>query len=300
MSERPILWWYASGEQKFGPYSEAQLRGLVQAGHVRHGDLIWHHGLDGWVPAHSIEGLLPAHSPLPPALPPQLPAETSDEPDAQPDAFLATATPSDPWPSHADPAAAAAPAYRSSADPMTLFVGNNYAFYARRWAESERLGGVISWNWAAFFVSLPWLAYRKMYWHCGIIIAAGLLFMGTAQVLQIPPEKMMQWQINAAPIFSMLMGLFSNWIYRIHPASATQTKQPHQQPPWSPNNKNPPKTSTPSKKPATSSASPPDPSNASSRAASSANPNRSAASCSPAPTSNPSSNAPASQRPPTR
>ncbi len=216
MSERPILWWYASGEQKFGPYSEAQLRGLVQAGHVRHGDLIWHHGLDGWVPAHSIEGLLPAHSPLPPALPPQLPAETSDEPDAQPDAFLATATPSDPWPSHADPAAAAAPAYRSSADPMTLFVGNNYAFYARRWAESERLGGVISWNWAAFFVSLPWLAYRKMYWHCGIIIAAGLLFMGTAQVLQIPPEKMMQWQINAAPIFSMLMGLFSNWMYRKH------------------------------------------------------------------------------------
>ena len=216
MSERPILWWYASGEQKFGPYSEAQLRGLVQAGHVRHGDLIWHHGLDGWVPAHSIEGLLPAHAPLPPALPPQLPAETSDEPDAQPDAFLATATPSDPWPSHADPAAAAAPAYRSSADPMTLFVGNNYAFYARRWAESERLGGVISWNWAAFFVSLPWLAYRKMYWHCGIIIAAGLLFMGTAQVLQIPPEKMMQWQINAAPIFSMLMGLFSNWIYRKH------------------------------------------------------------------------------------
>lgn len=88
MSERPILWWYASGEQKFGPYSEAQLRGLVQAGHVRHGDLIWHHGLDGWVPAHSIEGLLPAHSPLPPALPPQLPAETSDEPDAQPDAFF--------------------------------------------------------------------------------------------------------------------------------------------------------------------------------------------------------------------
>ena len=216
MSERPILWWYASGEQKFGPYSEAQLRGLVQAGHVRHGDLIWHHGLDGWVPAHSIEGLLPAHPPIPPALPPQLPAETSDEPDAQPDAFLATATPSDPWPSHADPAAAAAPAYRSSADPMTLFVGNNYAFYARRWAESERLGGVISWNWAAFFVSLPWLAYRKMYWHCGIIIAAGLLFMGTAQVLQIPPEKMMQWQINAAPIFSMLMGLFSNWIYRKH------------------------------------------------------------------------------------
>ena len=99
---------------------------------------------------------------------------------------------------------------------MTLFVGNNYAFYARRWAESERLGGVISWNWAAFFVSLPWLAYRKMYWHCGIIIAAGLLFMGTAQVLQIPPEKMMQWQINAAPIFSMLMGLFSNWMYRKH------------------------------------------------------------------------------------
>lgn len=27
---------------------------------------------------------------------------------------------------------------------------------------------------------------------------------------------MMQWQINAAPIFSMLMGLFSNWMYRKH------------------------------------------------------------------------------------
>ena len=30
MSERPILWWYASGEQKFGPYSEAQLRGVMR------------------------------------------------------------------------------------------------------------------------------------------------------------------------------------------------------------------------------------------------------------------------------
>ena len=186
MNDSPILWWYASGNQKYGPYTQTQLHELARSGDIRQDDLVWHQGLDNWVPARSIEGLVVS----PPPVMPQQEPET------------------------VEPAEAQTPA--ASVDLLAVFVGDNYAFYARKWTVSDRFSGIFSWNWAAFFLGLFWLAYRKMYWHCGIIIAAGLLFMGTAQVLQIPPEKMMQWQINAAPIFSMLMGLFSNWMYRKH------------------------------------------------------------------------------------
>ncbi len=212
MNERPILWWYAVGEQKFGPYSEAQLRELAQTGHIQRDDLVWHHGLEGWVPAPSIEGLLPALLPPRPQ-PAAAPAEALPE-EEQPLPNEAPWHAAPAWQQAGQPAAAAATA---AADPMALFVGNNYAFYARRWAESDRMfGGLISWNWAAFFFSLPWLAYRKMYGHCAVIVAAGLLVMGTAQVLQIPLEKLSQWQANIAPIVCLLMGLFSNWMYRRH------------------------------------------------------------------------------------
>ena len=219
MNERPILWWYAVGEQKFGPYSEAQLRELAQTGHIQRDDLVWHHGLEGWVPAPSIADLLPAQ--LPPRPQPASAQNTSTptaalpEQPPQEEALWHTAPA---WQQATLPAAATTTAAdAASADPMALFVGNNYAFYARRWAESDRMfGGLISWNWAAFFFSLPWLAYRKMYGHCAVIIAAGLLAMGTAQVMQIPIEKLSQWQANIAPIVCLLMGLFSNWMYRRH------------------------------------------------------------------------------------
>ncbi|WP_026672228.1 DUF2628 domain-containing protein [Alkalihalobacterium bogoriense] len=37
------------------------------------------------------------------------------------------------------------------------FVGEKYEWYATKWQKD------LSWNWAAFFLSVCWLGYRKMY-----------------------------------------------------------------------------------------------------------------------------------------
>ena len=69
MNDNTIFWWYASGNQKYGPYSEAQIRELAQAGDVHATDWVWHHGLENWVQASSIEGLIPPAPLAPPELP---------------------------------------------------------------------------------------------------------------------------------------------------------------------------------------------------------------------------------------
>lgn len=235
MSERPILWWYASGEQKFGPYSEAQLRDLAQAGHLGPNDLVWHRGLADWVSAVSIEGLLPETPVVPGAqaaalakpTAPNEPAPWSNVPSPSPSS---TATPSSsteadtprPLPTWLDAAAsAAANTARSyspgSAEPLALFVGENYPFYARRWAESDqRFGGKVSWNWAAFFLGPVWMVYRKMYAHCAILLAASIVLTGLAQAAGAAVEDIVKWQMYAGPAISFLLGLFGNWLYRQH------------------------------------------------------------------------------------
>ncbi|MDO4794717.1 MAG: GYF domain-containing protein [Brachymonas sp.] len=238
MSERPTLWWYASGEQKFGPYSEAQLRDLAQAGHVGPNDLVWHHGLTDWVPATTIEALLPATPVMPPAAgapatpldsPPDLPIPWPGAPNAS-DASNASATgpkletdaprslPS--WLDAVLPKtekATAHPHSPSPADPLALFVGENYSFYARRWAESDqRFGGKLSWNWAAFFLGPIWMVYRKMYAHCAALLAASLVLTAIAQASGASVEDILKWQMQAGPAISFLLGLFGNWLYRLH------------------------------------------------------------------------------------
>jgi len=51
-------------------------------------------------------------------------------------------------------------------DLRRLFVNQNYPYYARKWRQVD------SWNWAAFFVGVGWMAYRKMYLYSWIFIAA--------------------------------------------------------------------------------------------------------------------------------
>ena len=65
-------WWYASNNQKRGPFTEAGLRELAQSGQLRAHDWVWQRGMDDWVLASCIEGLVPDNLPaafMPPALP---------------------------------------------------------------------------------------------------------------------------------------------------------------------------------------------------------------------------------------
>lgn len=67
----------------------------------------------------------------------------------------------------------AAPQARPADDITTAemkFVGNNYDYYNRKWKIAELKKSKQSWNWAAFFLALPWMAYRKMYLCCWIFL----------------------------------------------------------------------------------------------------------------------------------
>lgn len=66
------VWWYAKRDKRFGPYSTSELKGAATAGQMASTDLIWKEGMDNWLPASSVKGLIPVAGP---AVPPPLPAE---------------------------------------------------------------------------------------------------------------------------------------------------------------------------------------------------------------------------------
>ena len=69
----------------------------------------------------------------------------------------------------------------TSADPLRdqkiqrallrAYVDKNYEKYQRMWDKAEAKTSKQSWNWAAFFLSFSWFAYRKMYVPAAIWIA---------------------------------------------------------------------------------------------------------------------------------
>ena len=65
----PDHWYYAKGDQRFGPVSEEELRQLAAAGQLARTDLAWREGMDDWVPVGQT-GILPA---VPDPGPPELP-----------------------------------------------------------------------------------------------------------------------------------------------------------------------------------------------------------------------------------
>lgn len=46
---------------------------------------------------------------------------------------------------------------------FTLFIQKNQRFYLEKFSKIEETGKSISWNWAAFFMGIHWMIYRKMY-----------------------------------------------------------------------------------------------------------------------------------------
>jgi hypothetical protein len=53
------VWYYGEGERQKGPVTADELKRLVELGRVKPTDLVWQPGMDDWVPAKSIRGLVP-------------------------------------------------------------------------------------------------------------------------------------------------------------------------------------------------------------------------------------------------
>ena len=62
--------WYAGMEGKrSGPFSEAELVGLIKAGKVGTDTLLWRKGMADWKPAHQVQELASLFEAEPPPLP---------------------------------------------------------------------------------------------------------------------------------------------------------------------------------------------------------------------------------------
>jgi hypothetical protein len=63
MSE--AIWYYAQGDKEQGPVTLVQIKALIQAGKIKPDDLVWKDGMEDWLPAKTVPGLLSGEAPLP-------------------------------------------------------------------------------------------------------------------------------------------------------------------------------------------------------------------------------------------
>jgi hypothetical protein len=68
---------------------------------------------------------------------------------------------------------------------MRTFVGPNADYYVGKWRSMEAQNKAYSWNWAAFLLSIYWMAYRKMFQPA--LIAAGAVLLLVIVGMLMPP-----------------------------------------------------------------------------------------------------------------
>ena len=128
------------------------------------------------------------------------------------------------WSSQAE--AASAPAMivgAESEDELRAFIGPNWEYYLPHFAEADPGSGPqkLGWNWAAFFLNLGWLLYRRMFayfWAAtGILLVlsflAGFLALLVMGVDANPPGWIDRLVNIAVACF---VGAFGNWLYYRH------------------------------------------------------------------------------------
>jgi hypothetical protein len=94
-TQPPAEWYLARDGQQFGPLSDAELKKLVEFGHLKPTDLLWREGFPDWRSARILlPNTPPAEAVRPPsAAAPQAAAQTTSQPTAQPQSPAQTADP---------------------------------------------------------------------------------------------------------------------------------------------------------------------------------------------------------------
>jgi len=136
------LYYVARGGQQEGPYSKSVLRQLVAGGVLSPSDLIWKEGFPAWTGLGRVIVDLPRSPVLPPTGISQSSGYMPPNPDLQ------------------------------DSELTQLFVGDKYPYYATKWQRAQENHRNYSWNWAAFFFGVGWMAYRKMYRNAWLILLA--------------------------------------------------------------------------------------------------------------------------------
>ncbi len=94
----------------------------------------------------------------------------------------------------------------SNINDIIKFTSKNIAFYKRTFDYMISTESTTTWNWSAFFLSIVWLLYRKMYFQ------ASTLFLICTIIVSIIPYM----GITLAIIVPIGMGMYGNYIYLSH------------------------------------------------------------------------------------
>jgi hypothetical protein len=95
---------------------------------------------------------------------------------------------------------------------IATFVGKKLSFYLKKWEVMRVKGSINSWNWAAFFLSLFWLAYRKMYMFSAILVGVIVIESLAEYALGVPDR----FSNVVGVIVSVVCSMQGNYWYKRH------------------------------------------------------------------------------------
>jgi len=94
-----------------------------------------------------------------------------------------------------------------------MFVGENYPYYQAQWKKmADKQKTPMSWNWAAFFLGVVWLVYRKMYNYALIFAGFMVLDMVVELFFQLP--QAVSSVVNL--MIALAFGFYGNALYKLH------------------------------------------------------------------------------------
>lgn len=203
MSQEPV-WWYCSQGNSQKSVPETELKALAASGQLQPTDLVWKEGFTDWVEAASVPDLIPPQTAMPPPLPPQPPQPVVSPISTEPQVSINLAKPT---------------SSSSSSSPdlnqhelLSIFVDKNYDYYTRKWELMSDRKSKSSFNWAAFFLTFLWMAYRKMYLYSFATI--GLTMLSGVLGILINPSGIFSNSVGFG--ISLATGFGGNYWYKKH------------------------------------------------------------------------------------
>ena len=167
-----------------GPYTIEYINSGVAAGRIKPTDLAWIQDWAGWQPVSALPDFVAAPSPpnMPPPSPPPMAGAARVTASSEHEALLRT------------------------------FIGKNYEYYSRKWGEADQRSSKNTWNWAAFFLSLWWTAYRKLYRYAALLLGLFVFEVAGENFFGLPSGLFTLVNIGVAIAF----GLQANRWYKVH------------------------------------------------------------------------------------
>lgn len=98
---------------------------------------------------------------------------------------------------------------------LAAFIGPRSAYYLAKWETLKNKN--TSWNIAAFFLGVFWLAYRKMYANAFIFIGIIVAFNFFEALLHIPTQIGNIFGL----VLAIMLGRYGNYLYKLHAQKKT-------------------------------------------------------------------------------